>query len=52
MAAGLKFRPVSNTIQDVLTWRGTNFWNKKLKAGIDSDKERELFGKWHEAHSI
>lgn len=52
MASGLKFRPLDDTIQDVLAWRETNCENEKLKAGIDSDKERKLLRKWHEAHSI
>lgn len=47
IASGLKFRNLSETIRDVLTWRQTDYPNEQLKAGIDSAKERELLDKWH-----
>lgn len=47
--AGLTFRPLKETIRDILTWRETNNLNEKLKAGIDADKEQRLLRKWHEA---
>ncbi|MBE9141421.1 NAD-dependent epimerase/dehydratase family protein [Nodosilinea sp. LEGE 07088] len=46
--AGLKLRPVSQTIQDVLSWRKTHHSQEKLKAGLDSDKEQDLLSQWHE----
>ena len=44
VAAGLTFRPLRDTIRDILTWRQTNV---ELKAGLDRDKERALLYKWH-----
>ena len=49
IAAGLNFRPLSETIRDTLTWRQTNPPNDELKAGLDRDKERALLYKWHES---
>jgi 2'-hydroxyisoflavone reductase len=48
IAAGLNFRPLSETISDTLTWYQTNRPNDALKAGLDRDKERALLYKWHE----
>jgi 2'-hydroxyisoflavone reductase len=45
IAAGLNFRPLRDTIRDILTWHQTN---DELKAGLDRDKERALLYKWHE----
>jgi 2'-hydroxyisoflavone reductase len=49
IAAGLNFRPLSETIRDTLTWYQTNRPNDELKAGLDRDKERALLYKWHES---
>jgi len=46
IAAGLTFRPVSETISDTLTWYQTRGDNTP-KAGLDRDKERALLYKWH-----
>jgi 2'-hydroxyisoflavone reductase len=43
LAKGLKFRPFSDTILDVLEWRKTQDF--ELKAGISADRERELLQK-------
>jgi 2'-hydroxyisoflavone reductase len=43
--AGLNFRPLGDTIRDILTSRQKN---DELKAGLDRDKERALLYKWHE----
>lgn len=48
--SGLSFRPLSETIQDTLSWRQENFPNEELKAGLNSDKEQSLLRKWHEMH--
>ena len=48
IAAGLKFRPLSETIRDTLTWYQTNRPHDELKAGLDRDKEGALLYKWHE----
>jgi 2'-hydroxyisoflavone reductase len=45
IAAGLSFRPLRDTIRDILTSRQTT---GDLKAGLDRDKERALLYKWHE----
>jgi 2'-hydroxyisoflavone reductase len=48
IAAGLTFRPLTDTIRDTLTWHQTNRADDSLKAGLDRDKERALLYKWHE----
>jgi 2'-hydroxyisoflavone reductase len=50
VGAGLSFRPLNDTIKDILSWRETNRLNEELKAGIDTDKEQRLLRKWHETH--
>jgi len=47
IASGLRFRPLSETIRDTLTWYQTSRLNEELKAGITSDKEQALLRKWH-----
>ena len=49
IAEGLTFRPVSETIGDTLSWYQTNHLNEPLKAGLNSDKERALLDKLHNA---
>jgi hypothetical protein len=34
------------TVRDTLNWRKTK--GDELKAGIDSEREKELIRKWHE----
>jgi len=48
VAAGLSFRPLSETIRDTLSWYQSTQSNDELKAGLDRDKERALLYKWHE----
>jgi 2'-hydroxyisoflavone reductase len=48
IAAGLRFRPLNETIRDTLTWYQTERSNEELKAGIAGDKEQALLRKWHE----
>jgi 2'-hydroxyisoflavone reductase len=48
IAAGLTFRPLSDTIKDTLTWYQTIRGDAALKAGLDRDKERALLYKWHD----
>jgi 2'-hydroxyisoflavone reductase len=50
VGSGLSFRPLNDTIRDIVTWRETNRLNEDLKAGIDSNKEQRLLRKWHETH--
>lgn len=49
-AAGLRHRPLTDTITDTLTWRQASRANNKLEAGIDTEKEQTLLRKWHETH--
>ena|SRR5215217_1525234 len=46
VAAGLNFRPLSDTINDTLSWYQST--GSDVKAGLDRDKERALLYKWHE----
>jgi 2'-hydroxyisoflavone reductase len=46
--SGLTFRPLQDTIQDVLAWCRENFGTDEMKAGISRERERELLCKWHE----
>jgi 2'-hydroxyisoflavone reductase len=48
--SGLAFRPLSETIEDTLTWREMDCPNEELKAGLSSDKEQSLLRQWHETH--
>lgn len=50
VAAGLNFRPLSETIKDVLTWRETTCRDEPLKAGIDDERERNLLRRWHKGN--
>jgi 2'-hydroxyisoflavone reductase len=45
IAAGLTFRPVSETIRDVLEW-DSNRAEPELAAGLKPDRERELLSAW------
>ena len=46
--AGLRLRPLSETVRDTLNWARTDLGNE-LKAGIDASREQALLVKWHEA---
>jgi 2'-hydroxyisoflavone reductase len=43
LAAGLDFRPFSETVRDTLEWRKSV--PEKMRAGIDREREKELLGK-------
>ena len=43
LAKGLKFRPLSDTILDVLNWRKNQDF--EMKAGISAEREKELLEK-------
>ena len=46
IAAGLRFRPVDETIRDVLDYeRGLD--DAQYDAGLNPERERELLGEWH-----
>ena len=44
---GLTFRPLRETIEATLVWHQTEQPEKKLNAGLNSDKERQLLDDWH-----
>ncbi len=44
LAKGLKFRPLSDTILDVLNWR--KMQNFEMRAGISAEREAELLDKY------
>lgn len=46
-AAGLNYRPVSETIKATLAWDATRPTNLQLKAGLAFDREQELLKLWH-----
>jgi 2'-hydroxyisoflavone reductase len=46
IAAGLTFRPLSETIRDVLEWDSTRV-EADLAAGLKPERERELLSAWH-----
>jgi len=46
LQSGIKFRPLSETIEETLNWRKTK--SDELKAGISAKREKELLRKWHE----
>lgn len=50
LAAGLGFRPLKDTIQNVLAWRKENFQTNEMKAGIRRERESELLRKWRETN--
>jgi 2'-hydroxyisoflavone reductase len=47
-AAGLRIRPLSETIRDTLTWAREELSGLPLKAGIDPSREETLLSQWHE----
>jgi len=51
IAAGLRIRPMSDTIADTLGWVRSDLQDQPLKAGIDPEREQTLLRKWHESRS-
>jgi 2'-hydroxyisoflavone reductase len=47
VAAGLRIRPLGDTIRDTLTWARAELSDTSLKAGIDIEREQALLRKWH-----
>lgn len=47
LKTGLEFRPLRDTVRDTLAWRQTKP-DEPLKAGLDSEREKELLRKWRE----
>ena len=49
IAAGLRIRPLGDTIRDTLTWARAELADTSLKAGIDKEREQALLRKWHQS---
>ncbi|MCA9293783.1 MAG: NAD-dependent epimerase/dehydratase family protein [Phycisphaerales bacterium] len=51
--AGLKFRPLADTVRDTLAWWATLPEDRqaKLRAGITHEREKEMLKKWHAEHA-
>lgn len=47
-AAGLRIRPLHETVNDTLAWADAELRDAPLKAGMDSTREQDLLRKWHE----
>ncbi|MBK8099621.1 MAG: NAD-dependent epimerase/dehydratase family protein [Planctomycetes bacterium] len=48
IAAGLKFRPVADTIRDTLHWAKTERGERPFaRTGVKAEKEQALLAKWH-----
>jgi 2'-hydroxyisoflavone reductase len=45
--AGLKFRPLAETIRDTLAWRATQPASAEWPAGLASKREADLLAAWH-----
>ena len=45
--AGLTFRPLSETIEDVLDWDRATTAGRELAAGLRPEREQELLRDWH-----
>ena len=51
LAAGLKFRPVEETVRDTLEWMRARLRHQDLKAGFSPEFERGLLRRWREQRS-
>lgn len=49
--AGLKFRPLAETILDTLRWDSGRSQEIERRAGLDPEKELRLLRQWHESRS-
>jgi len=52
VAAGLTYRPISETIRDTLIWYRAEHAKDQLKAGIDPGRERELLQRFHARNKV
>lgn len=46
-AAGLRFRPLAETIHDTLAWQATRPTTESLSVGLAPERERQLLEDWH-----
>jgi 2'-hydroxyisoflavone reductase len=47
IAAGLRFRPLSDIMRDTLTWSSTRSASHAWRAGLNAERESELLHAWH-----
>ena len=52
MAAGLHFRPLTETIQDTLTWDATRPITYSLRAGLTPEREQQLLHEWRNGSAV
>jgi 2'-hydroxyisoflavone reductase len=53
IAAGMVYRPISETVRGTLDWWATVPQERKdapMKAGITAEREAELLAAWHAEH--
>lgn len=50
VAAGLRFRPMAETVRDTLWWDQTRDPAAPLRAGLTPQREAELLKDWHRQH--
>jgi 2'-hydroxyisoflavone reductase len=48
IAAGLRFRPIAETIRDTLSWASMLPPDRPRRAGLDPEKEAEILRRWKE----
>ena len=51
IGAGLRFRPLAETIRDTLAWDATLPADRELRAGIRREREAELLASWRASQS-
>ena len=53
LAAGLRFRPLNETVRDTLAWNETRPDERRtnLRAGISAEREAEVLAAWHASES-
>lgn len=51
-AAGLTYRPLSETILDTLAWDTTRPKEVAWVAGLDAEREKRLLDEWHERQAL
>jgi nucleoside-diphosphate-sugar epimerase len=47
MRAGLRFRPLADTVRDLLAWDATRPRDHEMRAGLTTDREEALLRAWH-----
>jgi len=48
VAAGLRYRPLDDTVADVLRWYREHEQGRTLRAGLTAEREHALLQKWHD----